>query len=576
MSGWETPRHRGNTRAAIALACSLALVTSAACSGGSSEPLKPTNGIRQLGALGPRIEVGNVTLPTLADAERGKARVPLRDLPPSRVTISLALSRKFGPNADPHFDCHVDLLRGDDRKALKRIRLSTRSGRWISREVVLPAVAEGELDLYCDKRSVTWARPHAVPQAAAPNEPLIVLISLDTLRADHVGGFGAARGATPNLTRLGEEGLRMLQATSSATWTLPAHYELFMSRLALDDESVRLGKLAWLPTLLAADGFLTLAMTGGGYVSSGLGFARGFMRFREYGSKIEDLAGQVDDAIAAVEQHSSTPAFLFFHTYAIHEMDPGAQTWFDENGIKKPYRPNEEQLALSRAWYARLVSEADAALAPLFESLRAVALQRPTLVVLLSDHGEAFAERGIYGHGRHLLPYDELIHIPFIVWGPGLIPPGRSDASPNMLMDVAPSILASAGITSGKSMKGRNLWPLWSDRGPAMPDTGLSVAASDRGWVVRDAEVSLLVQADEGEPGLEFYDLTADAGQRENLAKERPDRARELYEALKQRLDEFGLPGAASLSGRKQGTLGETDELDAETRDQLRELGYLE
>ncbi len=325
-----------------------------------------------------------------------------------------------------------------------------------------------------------------VPRASLPD---VVLVSVDTLRADHLGTYGYGRPTSPFIDRLAARGVRFAHARSTSSWTLPAHTTLFTGLLSTShnvvDDQLRLA--ATIPTLaelLHRRGYATAAAVSTFYVSSVYGFERGFHRFQDFGIRGKRLnrAGlaRMDDAVDALIRYVETvpperPLFLFLHTYDAHyPYDPPApyDTLFDR--ASRPDDPSyrsyayyrrhplsDEQIAHQVAQYDESIRWIDTELARLAAALEGAG-RRPRWVIT-ADHGEEFGERGSWGHGHTL--YAEQLRIPLVVSGPGL-PAGVVVEQTVGLHDVAPTIAAWAGVDLG-SVDGIDLGPyLAGEEGP--------------------------------------------------------------------------------------------------------------
>jgi arylsulfatase A-like enzyme len=184
-------------------------------------------------------------------------------------------------------------------------------------------------------------------------------MSLDTLRADHVSGFGAAPGATPALERIGREGMRFTESMAEGTWTIPSHFALLYGRLYGFPPARP--PLRGLAQLLADDGWATAAFTGGGYVGAYFRFHLGFDRFAEYdasrdgGSDIRSLPEVLADAERWIAQFAAAPSAVFIHTYAVHELTPEEMRWLEEHPLEQfepsPAWMDARRAASTRTWY---------------------------------------------------------------------------------------------------------------------------------------------------------------------------------------------------------------------------------
>lgn len=405
--------------------------------------------------------------------------------------------------------------------------------------------------------SACWSSvPDTLPPGD-PERPDIILVSIDTLRADHLSSYGYARETSPFLDRLAAEGTRFSQARSASPWTLPAHTTMLTGQLPAThrvvDDNLSLGtSVPFLPELLQSTGYNTGGFVSTLYVSRKFGFERGFDSFDDFGITTEraNLSGVVvaENVIDAAlrwmgGQPEGEPGFLFLHFYDVHyAYDPPKpyDTMFDrapESGdlsyknyfYFKRNLPNEEQLAHQIAQYDESIRYVDAQLARLDERLRAAG--RSVRWVVTSDHGEEFGERGSWGHAHTL--YAEQLHVPLIMSGGGL-PAGRSVDGWVGIHDIAPTITAWAGA-DGLRPDGIDLAPVLNG---ASPPERIFLGETTRFKTNRLSLLSggLRLEWDVKANSLELFDPSADPRELSNLAAERPADVRrmqrELVEAL--------------------------------------------
>jgi tetratricopeptide (TPR) repeat protein len=384
-----------------------------------------------------------------------------------------------------------------------------------------------------------------------------VLVTIDTLRADHVGCYGAEWASTPTLDGLARRGVRFTTAISPAPLTLPSHATLFT---ALDppEHGVRANGAFRLeegvPTLaerFESAGFATAAFVSAFVLDRRFGLARGFAHYddalgvqnEEIGVASRPGGASVDAALAWLE---SAPErfFLWLHLY-----DPHA-----------PYEPPEPHRTrqLGRP-YDGEIAYADAELGRLLAALDARFPDGRTLVAVTADHGESLGEHGEPTHAFSV--YDATQRVPLLLAGPG-VPQGAVDERLVRLADLAPTLLALTGLPPLAGASGASLLPA-----PDGPDAEPRVAwvetlatQIDLGWSpllgVRTREHKY-VRA----PRPELYELASDPGETRNLAAEN--------EALVARLD--ALVEARAARQKAVPNLG----VDPETAQRLEALGYL-
>ena len=291
--------------------------------------------------------------------------------------------------------------------------------------------------------------------------PDILLISIDTLRADHLGSHGYERNTSPNLDALAQRGTRFANARSPSPWTLPSHATMLTGLLphqhGLVDDGVVLTDQALLQERLRDNGYRTGAFVSSLFVGASFGFDRGFEVFEDYGirSKRVNLADrvqarrQVDDVLGFFGQHPDEPVFAFLHLYDVHYPYDPPEAWdheFDRPGNELTYRKyfhylkkplTDGQMTHQIAQYDEELAYVDDQLGRLFEQLAG----RDVIVLVTADHGEEFGERGSWGHAHTLNP--EQLHIPLIVAGPG-VPVAVVEEAVG-LQDVAPTLARLGG-----------------------------------------------------------------------------------------------------------------------------------
>jgi arylsulfatase A-like enzyme len=415
-----------------------------------------------------------------------------------------------------------------------------------------------------------------------------ILISIDTLRPDHLGCYGHARDTSPTLDALAAAGVRFEDVTAAAPWTLPSHASmltgLYPSRHGVTNHEERLPeRIVTLAEELRDEGFETFAVVNthnvgapGFQLWQGFGEARGdgadTGRFR-YIIETEDdpktmklrTFNNGDTIVSTAKEllrarDEDRPFFLFLHFYDVHtDFTPRAE--YRERFVG-PYsgrltgstsqlvsvRNGEDTLSAAdlrwlREMYDAEIRQLDDLLGRFFAWLEDEGLADGTLFVVTSDHGEEFQEHGSVLHGR--TQYQEVLRIPLLVKGPG-VPAGKVVSAPVHGVDVTPTILAVLGIASRTPRDGLDLTPAWS--GGTLPERLLFGEADHNNrvedeWVydikkmVRQGHAKLLLDRLTGR--LELYDLERDRGEQDDVADERP----ELVGALKAELERF-LAGA--------------------------------
>lgn len=287
----------------------------------------------------------------------------------------------------------------------------------------------------------------------------VILISIDTLRADHMGYMGYGKNTSPNIDMLSQKSLVFENAISQATWTLPSHVSLFSS-LYPDVHGVtkKENKISQstrlLPEILKENGYLTRGYHEGGFLNPHFGFGRGFDVYTK-----QPIDDSIIDSIKFIEYNKDKKFFLFLHTYKVH-----SDYYYKEDGdflfpdlfLLNIFTPSEKELNSMIDDYDRSIAYVDSLVGKLIEKIESEGLMDNTIIIVTSDHGEGFMEHGIIGHGY--APYQELVHIPLVFYLPGKNPERIEEYVE--LIDIMPTILDAIGIKAnfihGQNMLDRN------------------------------------------------------------------------------------------------------------------------
>jgi len=391
----------------------------------------------------------------------------------------------------------------------------------------------------------------------------VVLVSLDTTRADHLGCYGHPAQATPNIDAVAREATLFARAQSSNPMTAPAHstmltgtsplvHGLHRNNLRLDDGNVTLAER------LRERGLRTGAVVGAVVLDAEFGLAQGFDdyldEFREQRHAgtlkyAERRAEEVsDEAIAWLERHGSQPFFLF-----VHYFDPHA-----------PYEAPEPFAArYPQSPYLAEIAYTDHHLGRLFAALRRLGLWDSTLLVVTADHGESLGEHGELTHGYYA--YNATLHVPLLVRVPGR-PAARVEDAVG-LVDIVPTVLGLLRLPIPAELDGRDLSGRLGGRGeavtphplyfesfePTMMGCGPIRGVVDDGWKLVATRSP------------ELYDLQRDWAETTNLVTTTPERRERLASRLQ------ALRAAAAGRSHASGPPG----VDEDTTARLRALGYL-
>ncbi|MEW6071775.1 MAG: sulfatase [Planctomycetota bacterium] len=456
--------------------------------------------------------------------------------------------------------------------------LATARGRRILRSL-LPAVAA--LAAACDGNE-------------SPRADTVVLISIDTLRPDHLGCYGHDRPTSPAIDALAASGVRFTDVAASSPWTLPSHASLltgmYPSRHGVKDvvNTLRDG-VPTLAGLLRERGWRTRAVVNSINVAARYGLGTGFDSFAEVSEWVDprnpaagsrNAGGEVTDrGLRWLREAGDAPLFLFLHYYDVHTDYTPAPEYRERfvgpyagpvDGTTRQllaFRSRRAPLSAAdvdhlRQLYDAEIAELDDQLARLFAYLEESGRSERALVVLTSDHGEEFLEHGSLLHGR--THFQELLAIPLVLAGPG-VPAGRTYDAPSGLVDVAPTILGLLGLPVPEEVDGVDLSFAWrnpvrlpaerllfseADHNNAQPDIGRSIRLARHKLILdRPTDRALL------------FDLAVDPGERTDLAAREPRRAALLREAL-----------ASFLAGERPGSAIEGP--DEELAAKLRAAGY--
>lgn len=310
-------------------------------------------------------------------------------------------------------------------------------------KVTLTKAAKQTMHLILETRGHglgAWVDPCLLHKGLRPRTVLILM--LDTMRADHVSAYGYPRRTTPALDELAMGSLLFNRAFSTSSWTLPAHVSLFSGRDVLEHgvifpESLIPADLPLLAEKMQADGFITLALTGGGFVDDHFGFYRGF---QSYANRPDDIFQQKASVLLyrafmeKVADFAGQDLFVFLHTYQMHAPykapDPYFRAFNPELDIKikhvgsnlrlarDPTRPLPPEVLADRQkiidlYDASILYSDQVLLKPVLDFLRRSGRFDDALLIVLADHGEEFYDHGDWEHGHTL--YQELTRIPLII-----------------------------------------------------------------------------------------------------------------------------------------------------------------
>ena len=345
---------------------------------------------------------------------------------------------------------------------------------------------------------------HQVPQA--PQSPTkcadcnIIIISFDSLRADHVGYFGYSKNTTPNIDKFCDESTVFKNAVTQGHWTLPSFASIFTSTYPSVHGELKginntsLGKkipknLVTLPEILKKNNYTTFGISSIPYFSSIYGFDRGFDTFDDsWGfNSFDNVQGELkmvydflpnvtDEAVGFIRNNSNKKFFLLVHynsPHAPYNNTPleyiqdipsnanithllniaGQEGQLDNETVVNNLSP--EEIAFIRSAYDGKIRYADSEINKILNEVKNQHLEGKTIIVIMSDHGENLGEYGYFGHGRET-PNNETAYVPLIVKIPNTEP--QTINRYVQTMDIAPTLLDAAGIEKPDYYQGRNLF----------------------------------------------------------------------------------------------------------------------
>ena len=451
-------------------------------------------------------------------------------------------------------------------------------GRWYERAIDLAPVAgatvdlellvEGESDFDSRLGFPVWANVEVVsPRRRVP--PNVVLISIDTLRSDRLSLYGHSRITSPHLDAWADGAVVFERTVAPSPWTLPSHISLFTGvnahRHGLNFNTPAPSELVTLAEMMRAAGYATLAVTGGGFVHPQYGFAQGFDCYRSFSAKMgaeEELAVGIEGALDLVDRYRDRPFLLFFHTYEVHSPFRPRMPYFKqftgrsegplvgarqgsetaENGFLdnqhrmtvlregKPARLlSSDEVDLAFDLYDAGIAYTDAALGRLLARLGELGLDRRTIVVVTSDHGEMFGEHGLF---NHMCLYDENLLVPLVISDPTGRGAGTRISEQVRSIDILPTLLELTGVERPPGIDGVSLVPLM-DGHVLPPDAGLAwsyAPSSNFGLSVRDRNRFKLITRNDPwrypGPPQQLFELGADPEEAQPVTGSVPDSER--------------------------------------------------
>ena len=419
--------------------------------------------------------------------------------------------------------------------------------------------------------SCAWG--HGAETEKSPN---IVLITIDTTRADRMGFLGSRLGLTPNLDAVAHQSVIFSRAYAHVPLTTPSHATILTGTYPQFNHLGELGTplakdLPYLPALLHARGYSTAAFVGSQVLdpksAAAPGFGRGFDVYdagfhtrrdgeSRYTSEERRAGTVVDRALGWIKRQPRRPFFLWVHVYDPHD----------------PYDPPEPfKSKYASTPYDGEIAYVDATLAKLFSALKAAAAYDSSLIAIMADHGEAFGEHGEESHGYFL--YDETIHVPLLIKPAVGSAAGLEVSKPVGLVDVAPTLLRAVGAEVPAEMQGKSLLGLVNGKNgdateaqekgerPEYAETDYPRSAFGWSWL-RSLRSGKYLYVDA--PHRELYDVGSDPKALHNMA----DSHTGIADTLQGQLDEFRRKTSRQATGKSA-------KVTPQLADKLQALGYV-
>lgn len=432
------------------------------------------------------------------------------------------------------------------------------------------------------KLRALWGNPTiSAPPDTRESRRNYLLISVDALRADHLGCYGYARATSPTIDKLAREGRRYTTVYTSQSSTWPALTSLLTS-LQPSTHGVTWNGYQFrkrdvmLPEIFESQGYATSAFL----ANMGRGTHRGFDQ--KYIYKDGVLINKLLRRFAA---DSDRPFFHWVHFIGPHDSYKPPKPFEEAFGkVKDPTighhnrcaqfaldgkHPTPDQLDDILKLYDGEIRAVDEMVARIFATLRQYNLDKNTVIIFTADHGEELFDHFNYSFHSGSM-YNTTLHIPLIIWGAPELPKGGTDTTPSSIIDVAPTILQLAGLKAPSSFQGQSLLvPLESRRGAALSETWeeiFSIADASYRYVNNPKLIQPRTEAG-GWPypiaAEELYDVLSDPLQKHNIIAANHGEA----EILKARLTQWKQI-VAKVPVEKQ-------EIDKQTQDELKALGYV-
>ena len=431
---------------------------------------------------------------------------------------------------------------------------------------------------------------------SGPTRPNIVLLTIDTLRADHLMPYGYERHTSPVMAKMAKQGVLFEHAIAQAPWTLASmatvHSSLLPSVHGAQGAKTRLpDSVVTVAEALSGIGYHTIGLVSHYFVGRDHGFAQGFAHFDETQIRGHDavtsqaLTGRALDYLG---KHHQKPFFLWIHyfdphfTYVRHcqfDLVPAYQGSLPEklsaqllNGLiaeTSPRTLSHEDLEYIQGVYDEEIAYNDHWVGVLLDGLEKLGLGQSSVVILTSDHGEYFMERGRFFHGKDV--YDALVHVPLIITG-SIAPDLRGGRVPqSVALASLPRTIMALALETRSTFGGTDLLSLATPQSKVQPGSVMSEGSyawgsDQRKVAVIEQHWKLIWNFDDNT--YELYHLAVDKNERHNRIDDPSSQVQRIRQDLLAKLKRFG--------EKRAQTIDETVEISADKREHLRSLGYVE
>ncbi len=441
----------------------------------------------------------------------------------------------------------------------------------------------------------------------------VILISIDTLSAPHLGSYGYYRNTSPNIDRFAEEAVLFERVMNNGGGTLASHMTMLTSLYPETHEMIPTGpakeevrRLSDVRITLAEqlkdEGYVTAGFADSGWMEERFGFGQGFDIYDDEHGHFKVILPKVYDWLSA---NYESQFFLFIHTYDVHSK--AEYTYRSPEGFNDLFYPeytgefrdcigdkcgsrllvelnkeiehrnlqvesvlSDEAIRYMVAQYDAGIAYVDHELGKLWERLKELGVYEKSLIILTSDHGEEFLEHGLFLHRQ---TYEEVAHVPLIVKFPYARFGGRRISGLAATVDIMPTILDVAGIEANPWIQGLNLMPLFFGRSLGRDSVHIFGGGSWSRPKLMTEKWSVVVDKKSGQP-IQVFDLEVDNSELNNVFEANPDVAMAFSErlaSLEARDRRLYQDFAAAIGGDEDMLV-----LDEETLKRLKALGYIQ